>query len=90
MDELMMEVAVRKLRSYLPETQKEAEELATLIEKAIDRETDRGIRGLSVAVEDGGILLSGHCESFYCKQLAQHAAMAISGSERLINGIEVS
>jgi osmotically-inducible protein OsmY len=90
MEELMTEVAVRKSRSYLPETQQEAAELAALIEKAIDHETDRGIRGLSVAIEDGGILLSGHCESFYHKQLAQHAAMAISGSERLVNGIEVS
>jgi hypothetical protein len=89
MDDLSWEVSARKSQSYLPETQEEAEELAMLIEMAIERETGRGIHELSVTVEGEGILLAGRCESFYHKQLAQHAAMNISGSKHLVNGIEV-
>jgi hypothetical protein len=86
---LSWEVAARKSRSYLPETQEEAEELAALIEKAIEQETGHGVRELSIVIEGDGIMLAGRCESFYHKQLAQHAAMSISGCERLVNGIEV-
>jgi hypothetical protein len=89
MEELSWEVAARKSRSYLPETQEEAEELAALIEKAIEQETSHGIRGLSIMIEGDGIMLGGRCESFYHKQLAQHAAMSISGCEWLVNRIEV-
>jgi osmotically-inducible protein OsmY len=89
MEDWSREVVERKLRNYLPETQEEAEQLAALIEKAIEHETGNGIRELAIVIEGDGILLSGRCESFYHKQLAQHAAMSISGCERLVNGIEV-
>jgi hypothetical protein len=89
MEDLSWKVTLQKSRSFLPETQEEAEELAALIEMAIDRETDRGVRELSVTIEGDGVVLAGRCESFYCKQLAQHAAMSISRGSRLINGIEV-
>jgi hypothetical protein len=36
------------------------------------------------------VLLKGRCSTFYCKQLAQHAAMALPGGNRLVNCIEVS
>jgi hypothetical protein len=88
-DDLTWQVAARKSRSYLPETQEEAAELVALIEMAIEQETGRGVRDLSVTVEGEGIILAGNCESFYHKQLAQHAAMSISGSDSLVNGIEV-
>jgi hypothetical protein len=89
MEDPFMEVSVRKSLSYLPETQEEAEELVALIEMAIEHETGRGIHDLSVTVEGEDITLAGRCESFYHKQLAQHAAMSISGSQRLVNSIEV-
>jgi hypothetical protein len=89
MDDLSWEIDARKSESYLPETQEEAEDLASLIEMAIDRDTGRGIRDLSVIVEAEDVFLGGICESFYDKQLAQHAAMHISGNRRLVNGIEV-
>ncbi len=89
MDDPSWDVTVRKSRSFLPETLEEAAELAALIEMAIDRETGRGVSDLSITIEDEGITLAGRCESFYHKQLAQHAAMSYSGNRQLTNGIEV-
>ena len=74
----------------LPETLEEAEELAVSIEKAVQRETGRQIRNLTVEVNRDGVRLKGHCATYYCKQLAQHAAMGVPGGNRLTNSIEVS
>jgi len=79
----------RKLRDYLPETLEEAEELAASIERAVQQETGHGVRDLCVFVDDEAVVLKGRCDSYYCKQLAQHVAMCLSPGERLINGIEV-
>jgi hypothetical protein len=76
--------------AVLPETLAEAEQLATSIERAVMRETGRGIRDLAVEISEEGVLLRGHCETFYCKQLAQHAAMCMPGGDRLTNAIEVA
>jgi osmotically-inducible protein OsmY len=73
----------------LPETVEEAERLAASIERAVSRETCGGVRNLRVEVSDQGILLTGRCTSYYTKQKAQHAAMGVSGTEELTNGIEV-
>jgi hypothetical protein len=80
----------RKLRNYLPETLEEAEALAASIERAVQEETSHGVRDLHVTVQEDSVILRGRCESFYCKQLAQHAAMGHAHGEQLINGIEVS
>jgi len=74
----------------LPETLEEAEELAASIERAVQHETAHGVHDLTVEVSPQGILLRGHCETYYCKQLAQHAAMSMPGGDRLVNSIEVS
>lgn len=76
-------------RHPLPDTLAEAERLAASIERAVSRETCGGVRNLRVEVSDHGILLTGRCNSFYTKQKAQHAAMGLSGSGELTNGIEV-
>ena len=73
----------------LPETVAEAERLAASIERAVQRETGGGVRGLRVEVDRSGIRLEGRCNTYYCKQLAQHAAMGLS-ADRLTNQIEVS
>jgi hypothetical protein len=78
-----------ELSAVLPETLAEAEELAASIERAVQRETDYGVRDLCVEVSDDGVLLRGRCDSFYLKQLAQHAAMCTPGGNRLRNFIEV-
>lgn len=80
----------RKFDDVLPETLEEAEELAASIERAVQHETGRAVADLTVEVSPQGVLLRGHCDTYYTKQLAQHAAMRIPGGDRLINSIEVS
>jgi hypothetical protein len=82
-------LASRMLCDFLPETLEEAEELAASIERAVQSETGHGVRNLNVYVGSDSVVLSGRCDSYYCKQLAQHAAMNLSHGERLVNGIEV-
>ncbi len=74
----------------LPETLAEAEQLAVSIERAVWLETSGGVRNLRVEVDRGGVVLSGCCRTYYTKQKAQHAAMAVPGGGPLTNLIEVS
>lgn len=91
MEDLTLQASMRQsFADVLPETLEEAEELATLIEQAVQRETGRGVDDLTVEISQQGILLRGRCTTYYTKQLAQHAAMSMPGGERLINSIEVS
>jgi len=80
----------------LPRTLAEAARRAALIERrvasierAVSRKTVGGVRDLRVEISDDGVLLEGRCNTYYCKQLAQTAAMAVSGSGQLTNHIEV-
>jgi osmotically-inducible protein OsmY len=75
--------------SPIPETLLEAERLAASIERAVWRETGGGVRDLHVEVNRSGILLTGHCSTYYTKQKAQHAAMAVPAGGQLTNRIEV-
>jgi hypothetical protein len=68
----------------------EAEKLALRIERAVRRGTSDKVRELKVVIAREGIHLTGRCGTYYCKQLAQTAAMAIAGKEAtLLNRIEV-
>ena len=78
-----------ELEAQLPETLEEAERLAVSIERAVQRDTGRQVRDLSVEVGPEGVQLKGQCATYYCKQLAQHAAMGVPGGDRLTNSIEV-
>jgi hypothetical protein len=89
MDDPSLEVWARKSCDYLPDTQEEAEELAALIELAIDQETGHGIRDLCVTINGDGIQLAGRCNWFYDKQMAQHAAMGVLRGQPLVNAIKV-
>jgi hypothetical protein len=80
----------RLFDSVLPETLEEAEQLAASIERAVQQETGGGVQNLGVEISREGILLTGRCTTFYCKQLAQQAVMAMQGGDRLTNRIEVS
>ncbi|MBN2024651.1 MAG: BON domain-containing protein [Pirellulales bacterium] len=73
----------------LPETLAEAQRLAASIEQAVQQHTGGGVQDLRVRVNRRGVHLEGRCATYYCKQLAQQAAMDLSG-ERLENRIEVS
>ncbi len=81
-------VASPMFETGLPETLEAAEELAASIERAVQQETGRRVRNLSVEVSEDGVLLRGYCATYHCKQLAQHAAMPMAG-DRLTNSIEV-
>ena len=63
--------------------------LAARIKRSVRRRTSGGVRELTVEIRPDGILLNGHCDTFYCKQLAQHAAMRLAGREPVMNRIEV-
>jgi hypothetical protein len=47
------------------------------------------VRALRVLVKDGGLVLQGRASTYYAKQLAQHAAAAVSGLPVRSNDIEV-
>ena len=89
MEDLMLEVVAERKSCGLPATIEEAEQLAALIERAVQLETGHEVADLTVEVNAQGVLLRGRCETYYTKQLAQHAAMRLPGGDRLTNSIEV-
>lgn len=68
----------------------DAEMLAASLRRAVQQETDGAVADLVVEVGPHGVRLSGRCDTFYTKQLAQHAVMRIHSEGRVINNIEVS
>jgi hypothetical protein len=48
------------------------------------------VRGLTILMHEGGIVLRGQSRSYYAKQLAQHAVMAVTEVPICGNFIEVS
>jgi hypothetical protein len=67
-----------------------ARRLADTVKHEVHERTSGKIHGLRVEVRDATVRLQGRCATFYCKQLAQHAAMALIGDGTLINEIAVS
>ncbi len=47
------------------------------------------VRDLRVVLVEQGVVLEGRATTYYAKQLAQHAAMVVSGLPVLANRIEV-
>jgi hypothetical protein len=78
-----------ELLALVPQTLAEAEVMAASIEKAVQQETAGGVANLAVVVRGDRVWLHGSCSSYYCKQLAQHAAMTVPSGLRLTNCIEV-
>lgn len=64
--------------------------LAETIRGEILERTGGKIHDLRVEVRDTEVRLRGRCSTFYCKQLAQHAAMALIDGGSLTNEIEVA
>jgi osmotically-inducible protein OsmY len=62
---------------------------AASIRRGILRIAAGRIHELQVEVRDDVVLLQGRCHSFYCKQLAQHAAMELAHEQRVDNQIQV-
>ncbi len=65
-------------------------ELARRIARMIKRETYLGVQDMKVRFENGTLILSGLCHTFYTKQLAQEAALKIMGDVDLVNAIHVA
>lgn len=63
--------------------------LTDLIADEVRLATRGGVRDLEVRITAEDIRLLGRCSTFYCKQLAQHAAKHLTGGVRLYNEIEV-
>ena len=63
--------------------------LTARIRRTVRRETRGGVSQLKVEIDSRGIRLRGQCRSFYCKQLAQQAAMRLAGEAPVDNQIEV-
>lgn len=47
------------------------------------------VRDLRLVIRDGGLVLEGRAACYHAKQLAQHAAMTVSGLPLRANRIEV-
>lgn len=67
----------------------EQEVLLNRVERAVRRQTGDKVRNLRVRLSQGIYELEGRCGTFYCKQLAQHAAMEVLDGRELHNLIEV-
>lgn len=68
---------------------REAALLTAQLEAAIRRATGDRVRNLRVTWQDDCVTIRGRCATFYCKQMAQQAALALLAHEALVNGIEV-
>jgi hypothetical protein len=73
----------------IAETLVSPDEYLESLESLIQRRLGGRIRDLHVVVRDNGIILRGRAATYHTKQLAQHAAMEISGMPILANDIEV-
>ena len=68
----------------------EQKRLLARIKRAVRRKTGGGVQDLAVEMEAETIRLRGRCTSFYCKQVAQQAAMHfLAEGAQLQNEIEV-
>lgn len=65
------------------------EDLIRRITRLIKRETSLGVQEMKVVFENGRLVLSGYCRTFYTKQLAQQAVMTVIGDVELVNDIRV-
>jgi hypothetical protein len=59
------------------------------LELLVQRRLGGRVRDLRVVMRPGGVVLQGHTATYHAKQLAQHAAMELSGQCILANDIEV-
>jgi hypothetical protein len=64
--------------------------LAIAIRQRIESRLSGRVRDLVVRVVGETVVLEGRCATFYTKQLAQHAAIAVLEREKLVNAITVS
>ncbi len=66
------------------------EALESVIRKRIESRLPGRIRNLLVRASGDSVVLEGQCATFYTKQIAQHAAMAVLDDQQLENAIVVN
>ncbi len=71
--------------SAIAETCPDLEQLEALLQRRLCGR----VHDLRLLFRDHGLVLSGHARTYYAKQLAQHAAMEISGLSVSANEIAV-
>lgn len=64
-------------------------EFAHLIERHVMRETFSGVHSLRIDAAPDRVTLTGICESYYVKQLAQQAVRGMVCDEEIVNDIAV-
>ena len=62
---------------------------AITIMQAVTEGTYSGVQSLKVDLEPNRVMLTGFCDSYYTKQLAQQAVMAIVLDREIVNDIVV-
>jgi hypothetical protein len=77
------------VRSERGENGARQQALESAIRQRIDSRLAGRVRNLAVRVRSDLVVLEGECNTFYTKQLAQHAAMGILEDEHLENAIVV-
>ena len=59
------------------------------LESLVQRRIGGRVRDLRIVARPNGIILQGRAATYHAKQLAQHAAMELTGRRILANDIEV-
>jgi hypothetical protein len=59
------------------------------LELQVQRRLGSRVRDLRIVIRHGGLILQGRAATYHAKQLAQHAAMEMSGLPILANDIDV-
>jgi hypothetical protein len=65
------------------------QEIAQRVRGELESQLLGRIRQLRVSATDKFVILTGSCNSYYTKQLAQHVAMELLDCEHLVNNIAV-
>jgi osmotically-inducible protein OsmY len=68
----------------------ETSELVRQVSHLIKRKTNLGVQEINVFLENGKLILTGFCRSFYTKQLAQEAVLKMIDDIDLVNQINVA
>lgn len=65
------------------------EEYLESLEALVQRRLGGRVRDLRIRVRGSGVILQGRASTYHAKQLAQHAAMELSGLPIVANDIQV-
>ncbi len=82
-------VRIQRLSRRRVPANPQLEVLMVRVQRAVRHRTEDRVRNLQVLVQENTLILRGRCATYYCKQLAQAAAMEAAPGFELHNEIEV-